>query len=271
MNILESNPSKKYLELIKQFRLIDDTFFDVCLDGSNECMKLLLNIFFERDDIIVKEVVTQRSARNLYGRSARFDVIAMDSTGKIYNVEIQRSKEGANPKRARFNNAIIDSREINKRTEYKDFPEIWIIFITEKDIFKAGLPMYHINRVIDELNQPFNDATHIIYVNGQYRGNDALGLLMQDFFCSEPAQMHYPELAKRTDFFKNNEKGVNTMCELMEKFGNEVFAEGIDKGRSQMATDTALAMLRDNKPIEEIIKYSHLSESRIKELAEQIK
>ena len=61
------------------------------------------------------------------------------------------------------------------------------------------------------------------------------------------------------------------MCELMEKFGNEVFAEGIDKGSSQMATDTALAMLRDNKPIEEIIKYSHLPESRIRELAEQIK
>ena len=57
----------------------------------------------------------------------------------------------------------------------------------------------------------------------------------------------------------------------MEKFGNEVFAEGIDKGRSQMATDTALAMLLDNEPLEKIIKYSHLSESRIKELAEQIK
>ena len=53
----------------------------------------------------------------------------------------------------------------------------------------------------------FDDATHIAYVNGAYRGSDALGLLMQDFFCSAPAQMHYPELARRADFFKNENKG----------------------------------------------------------------
>lgn len=128
MSLLEFAPPKKYLELIEQFRLIDDTFFDVCFDGSNECMQLLLRIFFNRDDIMIKEVVTQRSAQNLYGRSARFDVIAVDNDGKIYNVEIQRANEGANPKRARFNHSLIDSREINKGTKYENFPEVWGIF-----------------------------------------------------------------------------------------------------------------------------------------------
>ena len=57
----------------------DDTFFDAHMDGNIEAMQLLLNTFFHRNDIIVKEVVTQKSANNLYGRSARFDVIAVDS------------------------------------------------------------------------------------------------------------------------------------------------------------------------------------------------
>lgn len=270
VSLLNSSPPQRYLELIKQFRLIDDTFFDVCLDGSDECMQLLLRIFFKRDDIIVKEVVTQRSARNLYGRSVQFDVIAVDNTGKIYNVEVQRSNEGANPKRARFNNALIDYREINKNTKYKDFPEIWVIFITENDIFGAQLPMYHIERVITELNQPFNDAAHIIYVNGEYREDNALGLLMQDFFYSDPAKMYYPELAKRADFFKHDQKGVQVMCEIMEKFGNELLAEGRAEGLDEGRTQTALDMLQDNRPMEEIIKYSHLPESRIKELAVQL-
>ena len=56
MGLLEYDPPKRYLELIEQFRLIDDTFFDVCFDGSNTCMQLLLRIFFARDDIIVNEV-----------------------------------------------------------------------------------------------------------------------------------------------------------------------------------------------------------------------
>ena len=270
VSLLNSSPPQRYLELIKQFRLIDDTFFEVCLDGSDECMQLLLRIFFKRDDIIVKEVVTQRSARNLYGRSVQFDVIAVDSTGKIYNVEVQRSNEGANPKRARFNNALIDSREINRNTKYKDFPEIWVIFITENDIFGAKLPMYHIERVITELNQPFNDAAHIIYVNGEYREDNALGLLMQDFFYSDPAKMHYPELAKRVDFFKHDQKGVQVMCEIMEKFGKELLAEGRAEGLDEGRTQTAIDMLQDNRPMEEIIKYSHLPESRIKELAVQL-
>ena len=51
--------------------------------------------------------------------------------------------------------------------------------------------MYHIERTITELNQLFDDAEHTIYVNGEYQGSDALGLLMQDFFCPDPDKMHY--------------------------------------------------------------------------------
>ena len=122
MSLLKAVYNPKYLEAIKKFRLIDDTFFNVCFDGSNECMQLLLRIIFGRDDIIVKETVAQHSAHNLYGRSVRFDVLAIDSDGKIYNVEIQRTDEGAITKRARFNTCQIDSREIAKGTKYKDFP-----------------------------------------------------------------------------------------------------------------------------------------------------
>ena len=95
MSLLLSGLNPKYLDAIKKFRLIDDTFFNICFDGSVECMQLLLRILLQRDDIAVTEVVTQRSAHNLYGRSVRFDVIAVDSNGKIYNVEIQRADEGA--------------------------------------------------------------------------------------------------------------------------------------------------------------------------------
>ena len=279
MGLLECDPPKKYLELIEQFRLIDDTFFDICFDGSTACMQLLLRIFFARDDIIVKEVITQRSAHNLYGRSARFDVIAVDSTGKIYNVEIQRADEGANPKRVRFNHSLIDSREINKGTKYKDFPEVWVIFITENDIFGREFPMYHIDHIVRELNQPFDDAAHTMYVNGAYRGTDALGLLMQDFFCHVPARMHYPELAERADFFKHKKEGVNTMCKIMQTLQEEGRAEGLAAGRAEgltvgrneMATDTAMKMLRFNEPIEKIVTYTNLSPERISELAKQIR
>ena len=274
MSLLTEPFNPRYLEALAQFRLIDDTFFDAHMDGNIEAMQLLLNTFFHRDDIIVKEVVTQKSANNLYGRSARFDVIAVDSDSKIYNCEIQRANEGANPKRARFNNSLIDSREINKGTKYKDFPEIWVIFITENDIFGAQMPMYHVERSVIELNKPFEDAAHIIYVNGEYRGDDDMGLLMHDFFCTDPAKMHFPELAKRADFLKHNNKGVKAMCEIMQKLQAEGHAAGLAEGRLEgrleERTSLALDMLRDKKPMDEIIKYSRLTPERIEELAQQL-
>ncbi len=270
MSMFASGLNPKYLEAIKKFRLIDDTFFNICFDGSNECMQLLLCIIFDRTDIIVQDVVTQRSAHNLYGRSVRFDVLAMDGDGKIYNVEIQRADEGANPKRARFNSCLIDSREVTKGTEYKDFPEIWVIFITENDIFGAGLSMYHVERVVTELDRLFEDAAHITYVNGAYRAEDAIGMLMHDFFCEDPAQMHYKELARRADFFKHEQKGVNAVCEIMQELMNEERIDSHNAGLDEARTHTAIDMLRDNEPIEKIIKYSHLSQERIEELAMQL-
>ena len=47
-------------------------------------------------------------------------------------------------------------------------------------------------------------------------------------------------------------------------------AEGRTAGRAEMANDMALAMLRDNKPIEEIIKYTGLTTEQIQKLAKKI-
>lgn len=270
MSMFNSGLDPKYLEAIKKFRLIDDTFFNICFDGSTECMQLLLCILFDRTDIIVQEVVTQFSAHNLYGRGVRFDVLAVDGDGKIYNVEIQRSDEGATPKRARYNNCLIDSREVAKGTKFKDLPEVWVIFITENDIFGAGLPLYHVERVVTELEKPFGDAAHVMYANGDYRAEDALGLLMHDFFCDDPAQMHYKELAKRADFFKHEPKGVNAMCKIMQDLQDEGRLKGRIEGIDEANTRMAREMLHDNEPMEKIIKYSHLPQERIEELALQM-
>ena len=53
-------------------------------------------------------------------------------------------------------------------------------------------------------------------------------------------------------------------------YGEARWNDGWNDGYNKMATATALDMLRDNKPLEEIIKYSHLSEAKVLELAQQL-
>lgn len=64
----------------------------------------------------------------------------------------------------------------------------------------------------------FNDETHIIYVNGEYKGNDPIGDLMHDFHCKKADDMKSKLLADRARYLKENEKRVKHMCRIMEDF-----------------------------------------------------
>ena len=105
------------------------------------------------------------------------------------------------------------------------------------------------------------------------RPADAPSLLRQ-LLCDNPAQMHYKVLAKRADFFKHETKGVNAVCEIMQQLMEEcrdaAILEGLKKGRDEERTSTAMEMLRDNEPMDKIIKYSRLSQQRIEELSKQL-
>ena len=266
MRMLKKGVRAEYWALIQRFRLIDDTFFNVCFDHYIEGMQLLLRIFFGRDDLVVKHVVAQRSTDNLYGRGVRFDVLAEDSEGKIYDCEVQRANKGAIPRRARYNSSMMDARELAKGEEYSKLPETWVIFITENDIYGAGFPLYHVERIVQELQRPFDDGAHILYVNGANRDDTPLGRLMQDFFCENPKQMNYKELAERADYFKAGAEGVNTMCELMEKFGEKKMEEGRLEGRlegQRRMLDMARSLVALNVPLDVIEKASGLTRAEI--------
>ena len=144
VRVIQKDIPAAYGVLIQKFRLIDDTFFNVCFDNYVEGMQLLLRIFFGRDDLVIKHVVRQQSADNLYGRGVRFDVLAEDSEGKLYDCEVQRANEGAAPRRVRYNSSMMDSRELAKSAKFSALPETWVIFITENDIYGAGCPLYHV-------------------------------------------------------------------------------------------------------------------------------
>ena len=222
----------RYLEKIKQLRLMDDTFFNSCFDGNIPCMEVVLRAVLGNDRLRVTEVITQQSVPNLYGRAVRFDALATDGE-TIYDVEIQRSDEGAIPRRARFNSSMIDSREVSKGTLFPDLPETYVIFITEHDVWKRGKPLYTVRRTFEDTKEVFNDGTHILYVNGECQSESPLGRLMHDFFCSDPNDMYSDVLAERVRFFKEDEKGVAAMCNVMKEIYDDGFASGEAQGEAR--------------------------------------
>ena len=83
---------------------------------------------------------------------------------------------------------------------------------------------------------------------------------MHDFFCTDPDDMHYKQLADKVRYFKENEEGVRTMCATLEKMRDET----AERTKVQMAIN----MIKDGKlSVEQIAKYSMLAIEKVKELA----
>ena len=62
--------------------------------------------------------------------------------------------------------------------------------ITRNDILGYGLAIYHVERVILEVDGFFGDGTHIIYVNSKIQEDTELGRLMHDFHCKKAEDMY---------------------------------------------------------------------------------
>lgn len=246
---------EEYLHRIQNLRLIDDNFMTKVFEDK-ECSEFLLQVILDRDDLTIREVHSQYGLNNIQGRSARLDILAVDEQNKAYNIEIQRNDRGAEVRRARYNSGLMDANITEPGDRYDQLYETYVIFITENDILKAGLPIYHIERTIQETGMPFGDGAHIIYVNSQIKDDTKLGRLMQDFTCTNPDDMNYPVLAQRVRYFKEDTKGVAAMCRAFEEVREE--------GKREQAVEFARSMLADGMPYEIVAKYTKLSVEEVK-------
>lgn len=251
------------LQRLRGFRLLDDDFMTKCFEGEPKYIQLVLRIVLDMPDLVVVDVRTQVFVENLLNRSVRLDVVATDSLGRKINVEIQRADKGAGRKRARYNSSMMDANLLQKGEDFDELPETYVVFITEHDVLGKGQPVYSIERYISGSDEKFDDGSHILYVNGAYRGDTPLGKLMHDFSCTVPDEMYYDELAERVRFFKESKEGVLTMCKAMEDMRNEATAQGaLERSKS-----VAHRMLEAGKyALDEIAAISGLPLDEVKKL-----
>lgn len=256
------------LQRIQSLRLLDDDFMNKVFEDK-ACAEFLLQIILERTDLTVQKVHSQHNLKNLQGRSVRLDILATDEAGRVYNIEVQRSDKGAGAKRARYNSSLIDANITEPGDNYENLNETYVIFITEHDVLKAGRPIYHIDRMIQETNALFWDGSHILYVNAQIKDNSALGQLMHDFACTKAEEMHYPILAKRVRYFKEEQEGVATMSRIFEEIKREAAQEAARKTAREKSIQVARRMLMMGKySYEEISAISDLTMDEVKALDE---
>ena len=103
-------------------------------------------------------------------------------------------------------------------------------------------------------------------MNGSNRdAGTALGKLMHDFFCTDPDDMHYDELASKVRYYKEDEKGVATMCKAMEDMRNEAAIAA----ERRKTIEIVHSSLEEGLPYEVIARITQLTVDQVKEIAGQ--
>ena len=226
---LRQNP-RNVNELVNELTLFDDDLMSRVFDKNIKATELLLRIILGKK-VKVISVTGQNEMKNhqVGGRNITLDVDAMDENGEEIDIEVQGNSEGAHVRRARYHSSMVDSRMLKEGQAFRELKDSYVIFIYKHDKFRKGLPLYHVERYVGETNEQFRDGSHIIYVNGNYKGNDEIGQLMQDFREKNPECMHYTELAESVKHFKEKEGGREEMSEIVDRYINERVEERVEE------------------------------------------
>ena len=251
--------------IVQNLCMMNNKFLNRMLVDNREAAEIFLRVIMKDDTIRVMEVSIQSFIQNLYGHSAQLDILAQDGLGRYFNVEVQRSDEGASTRRARYYSSVLDTHFLQPGVDYDELPDSYVIFITENDVLKKNLPLYNVNRIIDEDGTKFDDGSHIIYVNSKIQDDTALGRLMQDLYCTNPDELHYKEFAERMKFLKYKKEGEEKMTDLIEEYANKQAT----KAKYERNIEMALSLLADGMSVEFAAKHSKLSLDEVRKLAEK--
>ena len=244
---------------MRRLRPIDDDFMRCLFKDNIPLAELVLRILTGKPDLVITSCQTQKDMKRLVGaRSICLDAYGTDTTGKKYDLEIQRADKGADPHRARYHSSVMDVENLNARQAFHELPDTYTIFIVEKDFYGMGEPVYPIERMNLLTGKPFEDGEHILYVNGEYRGTSDIGKLMHDFNCTDADDMNFKLMAERTRYLKENPKGVSEMCKVLEDMQKEI------------RIDTAKRMIADGTlPLEKVAEYAGLSLEEVQGLQKE--
>ena len=254
--------STEQQELIKQLNVIDDVFFHKIAEDKAVCEEIL-RIILQKPKLKVIDAQTQRLLRNIGAHSVILDLLCEDEDGARINVEMQKTDDDDHVKRVRFNSSNIDTTFTEKGLDYKDFPDICVIFISKFDMFQEGKTTYHLETIIKETGTSVDDGIHRIFVNCAVNDGSDIAELMQYFKNSTGKNNKFPKLSERVYYFKESKERADAMTQVVEEYANKKVLER-DK-------ETAKSFLQNGASVE-LVKKSipTLSVEFIEKLSRQL-
>ncbi len=169
---------------------------------------------------------------NLQGRSVILDAHCKLGDGREIDIEVQKANDDNHQKRVRYNGSVLTANIMNPGEKFENVPDVCVVFISRFDMFKDGLPLYHVDRVVRETGKVVDNGFEEIYVNAAVSDGSDVSELMQVFVNETAYNDRFPITSAGKHRYKETEEGQQIMCEIMERLNTEAREEGLEVGRN---------------------------------------
>ena len=170
-------------------------------------------------------------------------------------IEVQKADDDDHQRRVRYNSSLLTANIADPVAKFRDIPDVNSVFISKFDVFKRGKAVYHVERIIKETGDKVYNGTQEIYINAEINDDSDIARLMKVFVEDAYYDDKFPAISERKRIFKTTEKGVNEMCEVIERNRAEARAEG----RYEIVAD----MLRDGMNIDTVARIAKMTAEQV--------
>ncbi|MBQ8353376.1 MAG: Rpn family recombination-promoting nuclease/putative transposase [Spirochaetaceae bacterium] len=283
----------KHIKPIEELTFVDDYMFGFILQNEKICKELLERLLKIKIEKVVYPELQKSISPYYETKGVRLDVYVKDSN-RVFDIEIQNSKNIDLPKRTRYYQSMIDIDSLLKGESYSELKESIIIFICTFDPFGENLPCYTFkNLCIENIQLELNDqAVKKIYNSTAYmRESDVeISAFLEYINTRTPTDdftkklSHLVEEAKLNNIFRDKYLTMNIHDQDITK---EAYEEGLSaglqqglqqgiqqgetRGLQQGKYEAALNMLNRNLPIEIVCECTGLSKDVIENIKKETK
>ena len=167
---------------------IQDNFIFTKVMEQKKLMIQLLKRIFPNEDIGDIELIKSENTMEVFYQSKGIRVDVFSETKEyLFSVEMQVEPDSSLPKRARYQESILNVYMLQKGKRYKELKNAYVIFICPTDPFNDKLVMYNYRNVCLQTGKELDDGVEKIFIN-----------------CSGVNKEEYPELMPFVEYVKTN-------------------------------------------------------------------
>ena len=279
----------------EDLKISNDFMFKEVMKSNKGLCKRLVGSIMQQDIEDIVYIDTEKTLQPYYdSRGIRLDVILADKNHTRYNLEMQAKNvigdtgEALLPKRTRYYQSVIDMDMLKKGENFDQLNPLVLIFICTFDFYKEGRYVYTFkSRCLENLELELANDVTVKLVNAkgkQGQVNTLLKNFLQYVMTNEPVDDFTEDVERQVWAVKNDKKAREEYMVLQAKIREHEIvayeageaqghaaglAEGLAEGEAKKSRETAIKMLKKQKPLSEIKEFTDMSEEEIVRLANE--